>query len=219
MYKHVATMRKNAIYLMQKTYGGKGKDGVNMHDNYPLRHLTSLLCFEDDDEARTACRHYNITVKTEENGVDMIYWKITSFRERKDPEKGTVILLRPKKMIKTIEGKLKGATRLAVCRGELSGAESYLSPSAIQIALARYSQRNSTMERSNRNEYVVSLKEIERKRQDEDFEARQQEILERQKQEEMQRAAELEKRRKLEDEMKRRMQVEEQQKREAQLQL
>ena len=219
MYKHVATMRKNALYLMQKTYGGKTKDGGNMYDAYPLRHLTSLLCFEDDDEARTACRHYNITVKTEENGIDAIYWKATSFRERKDPEKGTVISLRPKKMIKTIEGKLKGATRLAVCRGELSGAESYLSPSAIQIALARYSQSKSTTKSSNRSEYVFRMKEIEQKRQEEDFEARQHEILERQKREELQRAAELENRRKLENEMKRRMQVKEQEKREAQLQL
>lgn len=221
MFKHVASMRKNAIFLMHRTYGGKHKDGSNIYDTYPLRHLTTLLCFEDDDEARTACRHYNITIKTEENGIDMIYWKTTSFREAKDPEKGTIISLRPRKMIKTIEGKLKGATRLAVCRGELSGTESYLSPTAIQVVLARNNPQanSSTVETPNRNEYLRHLKEVERKQQDEHFEARQQEIIERKKRDELQRLADLEMRRKHEDEMKRRVQREEQQQRQAQLQL
>lgn len=214
MFKHVASMRKYAIYLMHKTYGARQKD-CNMHETYPLRRLTSLLCFEDDDEARTACRHYHITVKTEENGIDMIYWKTTSFREAVDPEKGSVIPLRPRKMIKTIEGKLKGATRLAVCRGELSGADSYLSPNAIEVVLARNSQTNSTAERPNNNEYLRQLKDLERKQQEEHFKAKQQENLERQKHEEIQREA----RRKQVDEMKRRIQLEKLQQRQAQLQL
>jgi hypothetical protein len=219
MFKHVAAMRRYAISLMSKTYGGKHKDGSNIYDEYQLRHLTSLLCFEDDDEARSACRHYNITVKTKGDGSDVVYWKGTLFREPKDPEKGTVIPLRPRKMIKTIEGKLHGATRLAVCRGQLSGTESYLSPAALEFLLARSnSETNSTREIANQNEYLRNMRDAVRQQQVESLEAQQKEIIERQKRDEAQRLAELEMRRKNEEEMKRRIHLEEQQQRQAHLQ-
>lgn len=132
MFKHVEAMRKTAFRIFAKTYGGRTKDGEIAYDSYPLRRLTGLLCYEDDDETRAACHHYNITVVEEGRGRETINWKQTPFREPKDPEKGTVILLRPRKMMKTIESKLKGATRLGVCRGELSGEGSFLLAAQVQ---------------------------------------------------------------------------------------
>ena len=117
---------------MSKTFGARKKDtGEAIYDAYPLNRLVELLCFEDADEARTACRHYNITVKDmkistpsdplKSGTADVVFWRKTDFKEPKHPEKGFVLPLQPKKMIKTIERKLDGATRLAVCRGEVSG--------------------------------------------------------------------------------------------------
>jgi hypothetical protein len=88
--------------------------------------------FEDMDEARTACKHYNISVKERRidtlEGVrkeEIVHWRRTPFKERKDPNKGTIIPLKPRKMIRTIESKSKGAPRLAVCRGVVSGEGSF----------------------------------------------------------------------------------------------
>jgi SAC3/GANP family len=152
MFKHVAHMRKFAIYIIHKTYGGKSKEGTGIQDSYPLKRLTSLLCFEDDEESRAACAHYNITVEEDERGKETIFWKRTSFREPKDPEKGNVIPLHPRKMLKTIESKLNGATRLAVCRGDTSGAGSSLSPDQVQLILSRKSASGRVSEKR-----IVSL--------------------------------------------------------------
>ena len=100
-----------------------------MEDQYPLPRLVRLLCFEDESEALEACRFYNITVEESQtsSSPSIVYWKRSTFREPKDPEKGFVLSLKPRKMIRTIESKLNGATRLAVCRGEVSGAGASLS--------------------------------------------------------------------------------------------
>jgi hypothetical protein len=138
MFKHVELMRKVAFRIMSKTFGARKKDtGEAIYDAYPLNRLVELLCFEDADEARTACKHYNITVKEmkisspsdpSKSGIaDVVFWRKTDFKEPKHPEKGFVLPLQPQKMIKTIERKLDGATRLAVCRGEVSGDGAALS--------------------------------------------------------------------------------------------
>ena len=117
---------------MCRAYGArqKGTDKT-IYDQYPLERLVQLLCFEDADEARAACQHYNITVEkinissssdpTKTGVMDVIFWKRSDFKEPKHPEKGFVLPLPPKKMMRTIEKKLAGVTRLAVCRGEVSG--------------------------------------------------------------------------------------------------
>jgi chemotaxis protein histidine kinase CheA len=150
MFKHVQEMRKVAFRIMSKTYGAKRKDtGEAVYDAYPLRHLVKLLCFEDEEEARTACRHFNITIKEVQMSsssspsgrtpVEVIFWRQSDYREPKDPEKGFALPLYPKKMIRTIEAKLKGTTRLGVCRGEVSGDGAALSqpviPKNLSIAL------------------------------------------------------------------------------------
>jgi hypothetical protein len=121
-----------ALRIMSKTFGARKKDtGEAIYDSYPLEHLRELLCYEDLDEARTACKHYNITVKqmkipssSDPSGskvVEFIFWRKSDFKEPIHPEKGHCIPLLPRKMIRTIESKLNGATRLGVCRGEVSG--------------------------------------------------------------------------------------------------
>lgn len=132
MFKHVELMRKVAFRIMSKTYGAKNKDtGEAMYDQYPLERLVKLLCFEDFTEARQACNHYNIAVKEHQTSsggiVEVIYWRVSNFREPKHPEKGHTLYLQPWKMVRTVERKLNGATRLGVCRGEVSGDGSALS--------------------------------------------------------------------------------------------
>ena len=53
--------------------------------------------------------------------------------EKRDPKKNNIIPCMPKKMIKTIESKLNGETRLAICRGGVSdlGDDAGRSPEAI----------------------------------------------------------------------------------------
>lgn len=135
MFKHVEYFRKIAFRIMSKTYGAK-KNGEPIYDAYPLKRLAHVLCFEDMDEARAACKHYNITVKevkvrsssSGQTGLtEVVFWRHSDFKEPKDPVKGHTLPLRPKKMIRYIESKLKGATRLGVCRGEVSGAGAALS--------------------------------------------------------------------------------------------
>eukprot|EP00585_Thalassiosira_rotula_P013579 CAMPEP_0196132122 /NCGR_PEP_ID=MMETSP0910-20130528/1864_1 /TAXON_ID=49265 /ORGANISM="Thalassiosira rotula, Strain GSO102" /LENGTH=1095 /DNA_ID=CAMNT_0041391681 /DNA_START=240 /DNA_END=3527 /DNA_ORIENTATION=- len=123
MFKYVENMRKDALTIMSKTYGAKSKTtGVAFYDDYPIKNLVHLLCYEDEEDARTACRHYGITVEG-----DQILWRRSKFREPKDPEKGHIIPLKPRKMMRTIEAKLEGATRLSVCRGGASGEGATLS--------------------------------------------------------------------------------------------
>lgn len=99
-----------------------------------MKDLVRNLCFEDEEEALAACKHYNITVKEVKvksssgavSNARMIFWRTTDFSEPKDPEKGFPIPLRPTKLVSTIERKRKGATRLAVCRGDVSGEGAFL---------------------------------------------------------------------------------------------
>jgi hypothetical protein len=118
---------------MSKTYGGKSKTNEIMYDEYPLKSLVSVLCFESLDEARDACRHYSITVKPMQirtsagpSVEEFIFWRQSTFIEPQDEEKGTLIPFPPQKMLRIIESKLKGATRLAVCRGQVSGDGAFL---------------------------------------------------------------------------------------------
>ncbi|KAL3934587.1 MAG: hypothetical protein SGBAC_009728 [Bacillariaceae sp.] len=115
---------------MSKTYGTRRKDtGESMYDGYPLKRLRGLLCYEDDDEARHACKHYSITVKAIQVKsskasslvVEFIFWRKSDFKEPVHPEKGYKLPLLPRKMMTTIECKHHGATRLGICRGEASG--------------------------------------------------------------------------------------------------
>ena len=143
MFKYVEVMRKQALETMSKSYGGLTKDsGEALYDQYFLKSLVKVLCFEDEDEAVATCKHYNITVKETKlkssSGTkveQVIFWRHSKFRERIDEEKGTRIPMRPRKMVSTIEAKLRGATRLAVCRGEVSGEGAFFTgPIPIQSA-------------------------------------------------------------------------------------
>ena len=136
MFKYVESMRKAAFRIMARTFGTKRKDsGESVYDQYALRDLVRLLGFEDLDEAREACRHYNITVKEmsiaegSNETIDIIFWRNTDFREPKDPSKGHILSLIPRKMNRVIESKLGGSTRLAICRGEVSGVGATLDAS------------------------------------------------------------------------------------------
>lgn len=116
-------MRKDALTIMSKTYGAKHKTtGEAFYDSYPLANLTKLLCYEDDEEARAACQHYGLVVEG-----DQVMWRHGKFREPRDPVKGFTLPLKPRKMVRTIESKLNGATRLSVCRGGVSGEGATLS--------------------------------------------------------------------------------------------
>ena len=116
-------MRKDALTIMSKTYGAKHKTtGEAFYDSYPLANLTKLLCYEDEEEARAACQHYGLVVEG-----DQVMWRHGKFREPRDPVKGFIIPLKPRKMTRTIESKLNGATRLSVCRGGVSGEGATLS--------------------------------------------------------------------------------------------
>ena len=172
MFKYVEQMRKFAFRIMAKTYGARRKDtGEAMYDAYPLKQLVRLLCFEDKDEARAACKHFNIAVKevqvasssspSGKTNVEIVYWRISEFREPKDPSKGFVLPLKPRKMIRTIESKLNGATRLAVCRGEVSGRGASLTSVPAQFAVqgARIHEPKPV---------IQSPEEIEARRKDEE---------------------------------------------------
>ena len=127
MFKYVESMRKDALTIMSRTYGAKHKTtGEPFFDEYALEDLVKLLCYEDNEEAMTACCHYGITVKG-----DKVLWRHSKFTELRDPEKDHIIPLKPRKMIRTIESKLHGATRLSVCRGGVSGEGATLSGASI----------------------------------------------------------------------------------------
>ena len=179
MFKYVEQMRKVAFKVMTKTFGTRRKDtGEGVYDSYPLIDLVSLLCFEDLNEAMEACRHYNIMVEKvtipnndgggESDEVDMIFWRHSDFREPRDPKKGTVIHLTPRKMRRTIESKLNGLTRLAVCRGEVSGEGATLSKphllkrgSSVVVSPQLLRSTNSRLERLAEEEKARRQKEAE----------------------------------------------------------
>jgi hypothetical protein len=110
-----------------------GKDIVGLDDVYPLHKLVEILCYQDLDEARAACQHYSLAVVEDHHhskeyqgggggAGPVVLWKASRFKEPRDPKKGTHLSLKPLKMVRTIEAKLQGATRLAICRGQVSGA-------------------------------------------------------------------------------------------------
>lgn len=134
MFIYVEEMRKIAFQLMSCCFGAKNvQKKIIKYDEYPLKDLVHLLCFEDEDEAFAACKHYNITVKMMPSSSSpsgkkaIVLWKHSSYREAKHPEKHTPLRLTPRKMLRTIESKVKSSTRLAICRGDLSGDEATIS--------------------------------------------------------------------------------------------
>ena len=85
---------------------------------YLVQDLVHLLGFEDIDEAKEACRHFNICVKEmslgdgSNNQIDVIFWRYgTGFKESKNPEKGTVHPLKPRKMNRIIETNMERGLR------------------------------------------------------------------------------------------------------------
>jgi hypothetical protein len=175
-----------------------------MYDEYQLKSLQRLLCFEDIEEARQACQHYNITVKQIKVKspkspagyivVDFVFWRLSEFREPTDPEKGTTIILRPRKMIQTIESKLKGMTRLAVCRGEASGVLTTTQPVPTQIQqqeeddVVQIEDNNAEEARLSAIQAIEEKQRLEAEQQRKEDERRQkqeQERLERQRREQL----------------------------------
>ena len=150
MFKYVEGMRKDALIIMSRTYGAKNKTtGQPFFDEYPLKDLVTLLCYEDEEEASTACRHYGITVKG-----DQVLWRHSKFMEPRDPEKGHIIPLKPKKMIRIIESKLHGATRLSVCRGGVSGEGATLS----SVTSPQFDDAAAEMDRNKARESAEKAK-------------------------------------------------------------
>jgi Membrane protein involved in colicin uptake len=172
MFKYVESMRKAAFRIMSKTYGAKKKDsGEGIYDEYPLKDLVHLLCFEDEEEARNACKHYNITVKklplekSSHGHVEIIFWRKSYFLEPRDPAKGVLVHLKPKKMNRVIEKKLSGATRLAICRGEVSGigatVEKSSAPETSQLSKTVKTEKECLEVVSNAVEIVAVKEKIE----------------------------------------------------------
>ncbi|KAL7574910.1 hypothetical protein ACA910_010740 [Epithemia clementina (nom. ined.)] len=180
MFKHVDLMRKVAFQIMAKTYGAKSKDtNEAFYDAFPLKDLVILLCFEDEEEACTACRHFNIAVETvkvrSSSGTrteEIVFWRQSSFLEPKDETKGTVVPLRPRKMIRTIEAKLNGATRLAVCRGEVSEGVSFPDSCPVESKIAEVTQGDdSSIHNTLLSNEQETLKVVDAERQSKELEA------------------------------------------------
>eukprot|EP00578_Thalassiosira_sp_NH16_P001104 CAMPEP_0181138778 /NCGR_PEP_ID=MMETSP1071-20121207/34427_1 /TAXON_ID=35127 /ORGANISM="Thalassiosira sp., Strain NH16" /LENGTH=1054 /DNA_ID=CAMNT_0023225635 /DNA_START=35 /DNA_END=3200 /DNA_ORIENTATION=+ len=180
MFKYVEDMRKYALTIMSKTYGAKHKTtGQAFYDSYPLENLVKLLCYENEEEARTACHHYGITVEG-----DQVLWRHSKFREPRDPDKGHIVPLKPRKMIRTVESKLYGATRLSVCRGGVSGDGATLSvASSVNNAASLVIDRQKAQEAAEKARkeamFLEALKQSRAKAQAEELEK------ERRKQEKM----------------------------------
>ena len=193
MFKYVESTRKEALTIMSRTYGAKHKTTGEPHfDSYPLANLVHLLCYEDEDEARGACEHYGLTVKG-----DQVMWRHSKFSEPRDPVKGHIIPLKPRKMTRTIETKAAGATRLSVCRGGVSGEGSTLSGSGDDAAAVAAAAKA-------RAERQKALEDAERKRKEEYekkvlAEARAKELAERIEKEKRRKEEELAARRALEE--------------------
>ena len=175
MFKYVEQMRKTALTIMSRTYGAKHKTtGESFYDEYPVENLVNLLCYEDKEEAITACKHYGITLEG-----DVIRWRNSKFIEPRDPVKGIILALKPKKMIRTIECKLKGATRLSVCRGGVSGEGATL------VVSTEETQSKTLYESTTQQKYKSTRPpEVEAPFNNEDAEenARQKQLAEKQKQ-------------------------------------
>jgi len=116
MFKYVETTRKSALFTMYRTYGNRTKtpDGgtSSINDAYPLSNLVDILCFESVEECEHTCRHYGLFVEN-----SFVFWKRSEFKPPVHPKTGSLLPCRPHKMLKTIESKLNGATRLHICRG------------------------------------------------------------------------------------------------------
>ena len=178
---HVPQMRRLAFQTMSSTYGKRGKEGQGIDDFYRLKDLVHNLCFEDEEEAQAACKHYNITVKETNvkstsgklSKMKLIYWRATRFREPKDPDKDTPIPLRPQKMVSTIERKRMGATRLAVCRGDVSGDGAVLRGDA-----SRNAAQSTSFEELRKRQVLAlaAMKEQEDAKRKKEEEARQQSV-------------------------------------------
>ena len=171
MFKYVETMRRAAFRIMSKTFGTKRKDsGEGINDQYPLRDLVHLLGFEDLNEAKNACAHYNIAVKEMPLGngsadhIDIIFWRTgTGFKEQRDPQKGTVLSLKPRKMNRIIESKLNGATRVAICRGEVSGVDAILLQGNISPETSKIVEERAKRQELIKIEQLRALKEAKRR--------------------------------------------------------
>ena len=208
-------MRENAFKIMSKTFGGVSKETKEpVYDQYPLKELVRLLCFENLDEARSACQHYGITVKEmklkspiKTTVAEIISWKKSQFKIPKDPLKGTVKTLLPRKMLRTIEVKVHGATRLAVCRGEVSLF------GGIPSSQVRTSEQHATATRvaaalpksdEGQEAALLAIKQQEAKRKER--EAREKEESDKEKaRREVQRKRELERIKRLEEEQERQL--------------
>ena len=171
-----------------------------------MKDLIRTLCFEDEEEAIAACKHYNISVKETKvktsSGVgmaQMVFWRQTEFSEPTDPEKGTPIPLRPKKMISTIERKRKGATRLAVCRGDVSGEGAFLNQDASGSAIQ--GMRFDDLKRKQAETLLAMKKDQEEKeRKQAELEERKRQLALRQEQERMKQEQERARLQKMEEE-------------------
>jgi hypothetical protein len=154
---------------MSKTFGAKKKGNVEgVNDQYLVKDLVHLLGFEDIDEAKEACRHYNICVKEmsfgdgSNNQIDLIFWRYgTGFKEPKDPEKGTVLPLKPRKMNRIIETKLGGANRIAICRGEVSGVGATLDSSLSQEN-AKFLEEQAKKRKRNKLKRMQAIEKAKR---------------------------------------------------------
>eukprot|EP00985_Skeletonema_marinoi_P029406 scaffold27797_cov139-Skeletonema_marinoi.AAC.1 len=164
MFKYVESMRKETLLMMSRVYGAKHKTtGEAFYDSYPLEKLVNLLCYEDESEATEACRHYGITVEG-----DQVFWRHSKFREPRDPIKQLIIPLKPRKMIRTIESKLSGATRLSVCRGGVSGQGATLSnePTSVDAEALLKDRQKAQEEMKQKLAEAKAREEAERLKQE-----------------------------------------------------
>eukprot|EP00984_Skeletonema_dohrnii_P008702 scaffold3246_cov104-Skeletonema_dohrnii-CCMP3373.AAC.4 len=164
MFKYVESMRKETLLMMSRVYGAKHKTtGEAFYDSYPLEKLVNLLCYEDESEATEACRHYGITVEG-----DQVLWRHSKFREPRDPVKQLIIPLKPRKMIRTIESKLSGATRLSVCRGGVSGQGATLSnePTSVDAEALLKDRQKAQEEMKQKLAEAKAREEAERQKQE-----------------------------------------------------
>ncbi|GMI05691.1 hypothetical protein TrVE_jg12852 [Triparma verrucosa] len=195
MFKYVETTRKQALKIMWKSYGNKTKspsgEWGSANDLFPLARLADLLCFESEEEAENCCRHYSLTVEVV-GGVKCIIWKKTEFNQPLHPKTGSFLPCRPAKMVKTIEAKLNGATRLHICRG---GQFEPVDPEKVRLA-QEAKARKAALE-ATRLEQARRMREAREEALAEEKErARQEEIRSREEREalafkEKERAAEL----------------------------
>ena len=109
---------------MSKTFGVKLMNNASSQDAYPLDTLMSVLCYESLEECAAACKHYGLCVvdnhqsySSDGQAAPCVLWRRSDFKQPTNAKTGTPVLCQPHKMVKTIEAKLRGATRLHICRG------------------------------------------------------------------------------------------------------